>query len=111
MHDKKIEQNNAQYNLDRQTAKIYTLSLWNINKYGFLTGRVVSPEKDFQEKAVAFKTFEYAPSVKELKAQTRLFGLYQKLYFWVWWQRRKTSNNKKRRTGRPRNNSQTKNNL
>ena len=35
----KTEQNKAQYDLDRQTGKIYALSLWNVSKYKFLTGK------------------------------------------------------------------------
>ena len=31
----KIEQNKAQYNLDRQNAKISALSSENVSKYGF----------------------------------------------------------------------------
>ena len=42
----KIKQNKAQYNLDRQTAKISALSLGNVSKYEFLTGKYVLPEKD-----------------------------------------------------------------
>ena len=34
--DNKIEQNKAQYNLDRQTAKISALSSGNVSKYEFL---------------------------------------------------------------------------
>ena len=41
----KIEQNKAQYNLDRKTAKISALSSVNISKYKFLTGKGVLPEK------------------------------------------------------------------
>ena len=41
----KIEQNKAQYNLDRQTAKISALSSGNA-KYEFLTGKDVLPGKD-----------------------------------------------------------------
>ena len=37
----KIEQNNAQYDLDRQTAKISALSSGNVSKYEFLTGKDV----------------------------------------------------------------------
>ena len=36
--NKKIEQNKAQYNLDRQTATISALSSRNVSKYEFLTG-------------------------------------------------------------------------
>ena len=37
----KIEQNKAQYNLDRQTAKSSALSSENVSNYEFLTGRDV----------------------------------------------------------------------
>ena len=41
----KIEQNKAQYDLDRQTAAISALSPGNVSKYEFLTGKDVLPEK------------------------------------------------------------------
>ena len=41
----KIKQNEAQYDLDRQTAKISTLSSGNVSKYEFLAGKDVLPEK------------------------------------------------------------------
>ena len=44
--DKKLEQNKAQYDLDRQAAKISPLSAGNVSKYKFLTGKDVLPEKD-----------------------------------------------------------------
>ena len=47
----KIEQNKAQYSLDRQTTKISVFSSGNVSKYEFLTGKDVLPEKDFLEKA------------------------------------------------------------
>ena len=43
--DNKIEQNKAQYDLDRQIAKILALSSGKVNKYNFLTGTHVLPEK------------------------------------------------------------------
>ena len=42
----KIEQIKAQYNLDKQIAKILALSSGNVSKYEFLTGRDLWPEKD-----------------------------------------------------------------
>ena len=66
----KLEQNKVQYDLDRQTAKIYTLSSGNVSKYDFLTGKDVLPEKDLLEKAALIKRFEYLPLGKDLKAQT-----------------------------------------
>ena len=41
----KIEQNRAQYYLDRKTAKISALSLGNISKFEFLIGKDVLPKK------------------------------------------------------------------
>ena len=65
--DIKIEQNKAQYNLDRQTAKISALSSGNVSKYEFLTSKDVLPEKYLLEKAATMKRFEYSPLGKELK--------------------------------------------
>ena len=66
----KNEQNKAQYNLDRQTAKISAFLSGNVSKYEFLTSKDVSQEKSLLEKAATTKKFEYSPSGKELKAQT-----------------------------------------
>ena len=44
----KIEQNKAQYDLDRQTSKVLALSSGNSSKYEFLTGKNVFPEKDLK---------------------------------------------------------------
>ena len=54
--DKKIEQNFSQYNLDKKTAKISALSLGNISKYEFLTGKYVLPKKDLLKKAATMKS-------------------------------------------------------
>ena len=76
----KTEQNKAQYDLDRQTAKNFALSLRNVSKYEFLTGKDVLPEKDVLEKAATLKRFEYSPLGKELKALTDITEKqYQKL--------------------------------
>ena len=63
--DSKIEQSKAQYNLERQTAKISASSSENVIKYEFLTGKDVLSDKDLTEKAVAIKRFEYSPLGKE----------------------------------------------
>ena len=68
--DNKIEQNKAEYNLDRQTAKIFALSSGNNSKHEVLTGKVALPEKGLLEKAATLKIFEYSPLSKEIKAQT-----------------------------------------
>ena len=66
----KNEQNKAQYNLDRQTAKISAFLSGNVSKFEFVTSKDVSPEKSLLEKAATTKRFEYSPLGKELKAQT-----------------------------------------
>ena len=68
--NKKMEQNKAQYDLDRQTTKISASSSENVSKYELLTGKDVLLEKELLEKATAIKRFEYAPLGKELKKQT-----------------------------------------
>ena len=68
--NEKIEQNKAQYNLDGQTAKISALSTGKACKYEFLTGKDVSPEKDFLGKAATMERFEYSLLGKELKSET-----------------------------------------
>ena len=50
----KIEQNKAQYNLDRQAAKMSALSS------KFLTSKSVLPGKDLLGKAAAIKRFDYS---------------------------------------------------
>ena len=57
----KIEQNKAQYNLDRQTAKLSALSSGNISKIELLTSKDVLPEKNLLQKAATMKRFEYSP--------------------------------------------------
>ena len=51
----KIKQNETQYDLDRQNAKISALSSGNVSKYEFLTGKDVLPEKELLEKAARMK--------------------------------------------------------
>ena len=53
--DNKIEQNKAQYNLDRQTAKTSALSLRSIGKYESLMGEDVLSEKGLLEKLLQSK--------------------------------------------------------
>ena len=65
--DSKIEQNEAQYDLDRQTTKISALLSGNVDKYKFLTWKDVLLEKDLLGKAAAIKRFEYSPLGSVLK--------------------------------------------
>ena len=61
--DSKTEQNKAQYDLDKQTAKISALSSGNIGKYEFLIGENILPVKDLLEKAATIKRFAYSSYV------------------------------------------------
>ena len=63
--DNKIKLNKAQYDLDKQTAKISALLSRNVSKYEFLTGKDVLPEKDMQQKAATMNRFEYSPLAQE----------------------------------------------
>ena len=65
-----MEQNKAQYDLDKQNAKKTALSSGNVIKFEFLTGEDVLPEKDLLEKAATMKRFEYSSLGKDLKKQT-----------------------------------------
>ena len=73
----KTQQNKAQYDLDRQTAKISALSSGNDSKYEFLIGKDVLPEKGLLEKAATMKRYKYSALDKKLKAQT---GIAKKQY-------------------------------
>ena len=55
--DKKIIQNEAQYNLGRKAAKISALSSNNLDKYEYLTGEDLDLKKSTIEQA----KFEYSP--------------------------------------------------
>ena len=55
--NKKIMQNEAQYNLDRKAAKISALSSNNLDKYEYLTGEDLGLKPSTVEQA----KFEYSP--------------------------------------------------
>ena len=54
---RKIIQNEAQYDLDRKTAKISTLSSDNLDKYEYLTGKDLGLKPSTAEQS----KFEYSP--------------------------------------------------
>ena len=68
--DNKIEQNKAQYNLDRQTSKILAGAWGNVGKHEFLMGENVLPEKWQLEKATTVKRFKYLSLCNQLQKQT-----------------------------------------
>ena len=55
--DKKIKQNEAQYDLDRKAAKISALSSNNLDKYEYLTGEDLGLKSSTIEQA----RFDYSP--------------------------------------------------
>ena len=55
--DDKIRANKAQYDLDRQAAKISALSSVELEKYKYLTGENLGYKPDVVQKA----KFEYSP--------------------------------------------------
>ena len=55
--DRKIMQNEAQYDLDRKAAKISALSSNNLDKYEYLTGE----DLDLEPSTVKQARFEYSP--------------------------------------------------
>ena len=55
--DRKIKQNEAQYDLDRKAAKITAYSSNNLDKNEYLTGE----DLDYKPSAVEKTKFEYSP--------------------------------------------------
>ena len=53
--DKKIMQNEAQYDLDRKAAKISALSSNNLDKYEYLTGEDLGLRRSSSYKQLAFR--------------------------------------------------------
>ena len=55
--NRKIKQNEAQYDLDREAAKIPPLSSKNLDKYKYMTGE----DLDLKPSTVKKAKFEYSP--------------------------------------------------
>ena len=76
--DKKIMQNEAQYNLDRKAAKISALSSNNLDKCEYLTGKDLGLKPNNIEQA----KFEYSPlgkiSNKGLDKNDKKEGLFKR---------------------------------
>ena len=77
--DKKIMQNEAQYDLDRKAAKISALSCNNLDKYEYLTGEDVGLKPSTVEQT----RFEYSPLGtffnKRLIEDDKKEGLFKRL--------------------------------
>ena len=77
--NRKIMQNEAQYDLDRKAAKISALSSNNLDKYEYLTGEDLGLKPSTAEQA----KFEYSPLGKifnkGLKKDDQKEGLFKRL--------------------------------
>ena len=77
--DRKIMQNEAQYDLDRKAAKIFALSSNNLDKYEYLTGE----DLGLKPSAVEQAKFEYSPLGKifnkGLDKDDKKEGLFKRL--------------------------------
>ena len=79
MLDKKINQNEAQYDLERKAAKISALSSNNLDKYEYLTGEDLGLKPSTVEQA----KFEYSPLgkifIKRLSENDKKEGILKRL--------------------------------
>ena len=79
--DRKIMQNEAQYDLDRKTTKISALSSNNLDKYEYLTGEDLGLKPSIVEQA----KFEYSPLgkvfTKGLDKDDQKEGLFKRLKY------------------------------
>ena len=77
--NRKIKQNEAQYDLDRKTAKISALSSKNLDKYEYLTGE----DLDLKPNTVDQTKFEYSPLGKifnkGLDEEDKKEGIFKRL--------------------------------
>ena len=77
--DREIKQNEAQYDLDREAAKISAFSSNNLDKYEYLTGK----DLDLKPSTVEQAKFEYSPLGKifnkGLSEEDRKEGLLKRL--------------------------------
>ena len=65
--ERKIKQNEPQYDLDRKTGKISALFSKNLDKYEYLTGEDLGLEPNAVERA----KFQYSPLSKVLTNNTK----------------------------------------
>ena len=77
--DRKIKQNEAQYDLDRKAAKISGLSSKNFDQYEYLTGE----DRNYKPSTVEQPKFDYSPLSKffnkGLKEEDKKEGLWKRL--------------------------------
>ena len=68
--DRKIKQNEAQYDLDKKVAKIYALPSGNLDKYEYLTGE----DLNYKPSAVEQAKFDYFPLNKFFNNRLKVEG-------------------------------------
>ena len=77
--NRKIKQNESQYDLDREAAKISALSSKNLDKYELLTGE----DLDIKPSTIEQAKFEYSPLGKifnkGLSKEDKKEGLFKRL--------------------------------
>ena len=76
--DRRIEQNEVQYDLDRKAAKISALSSENLDKYEYFTGE----DLNYKPSTVEQARFDYSPLRffnKGLKEKDKEEGLLKRL--------------------------------
>ena len=77
--DRKIKENEAQYDLDRKAAKLSAMSSNNLDKYEYLTGENL----DYKSRTVQQARFEYSPLgkifTKRLKEEHKKERLLKRL--------------------------------
>ena len=70
--DDKIRDEKLQYDINREAAKISTLSSGKINKYEYLTGKEILPSD--QSRIIEQAKFIYSPLGKAFKKQIKTIG-------------------------------------
>ena len=74
--DRKVMQNEAQYDLDREAAEIFALPSNNLDKYEYLTGENLN----YMPSTVDQARFEYSPDLnKRLQGEDIKEGLFKRL--------------------------------
>ena len=68
--DDKIEDENLQYDINREAAKLSVLSTGKTNKYEYLTGEEILPFN--QKQRIEKAKFNYSPLGKAFKKQLRI---------------------------------------
>ena len=69
--DDQIEDEKLHYDINRETAKISSLSSGKIDKYEYLTGEEILPQKKKKKKIIEQAKFTYSPLGKAFEKQRK----------------------------------------